>query len=106
MPIAIHFAHRLGALLIVLGVFDVARRVFMHHRHEGELSRPVRLLVLAVLVQATLGAYVVLTAKNEIVNTLHVANGAITLGTSLVLTLRLYHRSRPALPPAAEQVAA
>jgi hypothetical protein len=38
----------------------------------------------------TLGAFVVLTGMNPVVNTAHVVNGALVLGTSLVLTLRGY----------------
>ena len=39
------------------------------------------------LVQATLGAMVVLTGKAVAPNTLHVGTGALLLATSLVLTL-------------------
>ena len=39
------------------------------------------------LVQATLGAMVVLTGKSVAPNTLHVGIGALLLATSLVLTL-------------------
>ena len=42
------------------------------------------------LTQATLGAFVVLSGLQPIINTLHVVNGALVLGTSLVLTLRAF----------------
>jgi hypothetical protein len=58
--------------------------------------------VLAALVtaQATLGALVVLTLKQPVVNTLHVATGALVLGTSVLLALRTYRvRFATAAPP-------
>ena len=53
-------------------------------------SRPAWLVLAAVAIQVTLGALVVLTGKQSVINTLHVATGAIVLGTSLVLTLRAF----------------
>ena len=46
------------------------------------------LLVLLVLVQVTLGAFVVWSGLQPLINTAHVVNGALVLATSLVLTLR------------------
>ena len=52
--------------------------------------RPAALLLLLVASQATLGALVVMSGLQPIINTLHVVNGALVLGTSLLLTLRSY----------------
>ena len=65
-------------------------RVFTQHRDRPELRRPAILLLLAVGAQVTLGALVVLSARQPVINTLHVATGATVLATSLVLTLRLF----------------
>lgn len=89
-PIAIHFAHRLGALVVTVMVVLVVRRIFAEHRSHRELVRPAWLLLTAVAGQIALGAAVVLTRRHEIVNTLHVATGALVLGTSLFLTLRSF----------------
>jgi hypothetical protein len=43
-----------------------------------------------VLTQVTLGAFVIWSQKNVAINTAHVVVGALTLATSLVLTLRSY----------------
>ena len=40
-----------------------------------------------------LGAFVVLTAMNPLINTAHVVNGALVLGASLVVALRAYRFS-------------
>jgi cytochrome c oxidase assembly protein subunit 15 len=91
--IAIHFAHRVGALIASVLIIATTAHVFYHHRHRGALVRPSLLLLALLALQITLGAYTVLTAKHYIVNSLHVVTGASVLVTSLVLALRA-HRAR------------
>jgi heme A synthase len=67
--------------------------IFYHHWRRAELRRPAILLVALLVLQITLGALTVLSQKHFIINSLHVANGALVLVTSLVLTLRA-HRTR------------
>jgi cytochrome c oxidase assembly protein subunit 15 len=86
--IAIHFAHRLGAVAVLIAASLTVARVWTNHRAIGALRRPALLLVALVLVQGTLGAFVVWSGLQPVINTAHVANGALVLGTSLVLTLR------------------
>jgi cytochrome c oxidase assembly protein subunit 15 len=88
--IAIHYAHRLGALIVSLAIIATAGHVFYHHASRRELRRPATLLVCLVLTQVTLGAYVIWSEKHVAINTAHVVVGALTLATSLVLTLRSY----------------
>jgi heme a synthase len=88
--IAIHFAHRVGALIVLGAVFLTAWHVWHWHRQRPEFTRPATLMVLFVCSQATLGAFVVLSSLQPIINTAHVVNGALVLATSLVLTLRVY----------------
>jgi len=88
--IAIHFAHRVGALLVLGAVLATAGHVRHHHRGRPELMRPALLLVLLLLVQGTLGALVVLSRLQPLLNTAHVVTGALLLGTSVVLTLRTF----------------
>jgi cytochrome c oxidase assembly protein subunit 15 len=101
--IAVHFAHRVGAILVTLAILAAAGRVGFHHRSRPELARPAALLVLFLASQVTLGAFVVLSGLQPIVNTAHVVNGALVLATSLVLTLRSY-RCRFAESPAAAAI--
>jgi cytochrome c oxidase assembly protein subunit 15 len=86
--IAIHFAHRVGAIVVIAAILATAFHVWRHQQDRGELMRPAMLLILLVCSQAALGAFVVLSGLHPVVNTLHVVNGAMVLGTSLVLTLR------------------
>jgi cytochrome c oxidase assembly protein subunit 15 len=88
--IAIHFAHRVGALVVVASILTTAVHVFRHDRARRELARPAGLLVLLAFTQGTLGAFVVMSGLQPFINTLHVVNGALVLGTSLVLTLRAF----------------
>jgi cytochrome c oxidase assembly protein subunit 15 len=88
IDIAVHFAHRAGALvvttMIVATVVYIRRRYWTHPL----LKRPAAAMALLVAVQVTLGAFVVLSALQPIINTAHVVNGALLLATSVVLTLR------------------
>ena len=91
--IAIHFAHRIGALLVATMTLATAGHVFYHHPRRRALVRPALTLVGLVCVQVTLGALTVLSQKHYIINSLHVVTGGLVLIASLVLTLRA-HRTR------------
>jgi heme a synthase len=91
--IAIHFAHRVGALVATLLILATTAHVFYHHRLRRELVRPSILLLALLAAQITLGALTVLSGKQYVINSLHVVTGGSVLVTSLVLTLRA-HRAR------------
>lgn len=101
--IAINFAHRVGALVVSLAILATSSHVLYHHRGRRELVRPAILLLVFVAVQVTLGAFVIWSGKNPVINTLHVVNGAAVLGTSLVLTLRVRALSAFAAHTAADR---
>jgi len=90
--IAVHYAHRIGATIVTLAILATAGHVWYHHRSRPELVRPATLLVVFVLTQITLGAFVVGSGLQPLINTAHVVNGALVLSTSLVLTLRSHRR--------------
>jgi cytochrome c oxidase assembly protein subunit 15 len=91
--IAVHFAHRVGALVVSIMVLATTGHVLAHHRQRTELLRPSIVLLVLVSVQVTLGALTVLSGKQYVINSLHVVTGACVLVTTLVLTLRA-HRAR------------
>ena len=98
-PIAIHFTHRVGALLVLLAVAATAGSVFVRRRELGSLrtlALPALGMCALVLLQITLGALVVLTRKAVVPNTVHVATGAALLATSLALTLQSRRLARSA----------
>jgi cytochrome c oxidase assembly protein subunit 15 len=88
--IAVHFAHRLGALVVTAAIVGIVTYVRRRHRAHPALRRPALLMVVLVIVQVTLGSFVVLTGLQPIVNTAHLVNGALLLATSTVLALRSY----------------
>ena len=90
--IAIHFAHRVGALRRdARGGRDRRVTSGAAPRPRRELvTRPAALLVALVAVQVTLGALTVLSRRDIWINSLHVVCGALVLTTSLVLTLRTW----------------
>jgi cytochrome c oxidase assembly protein subunit 15 len=86
--IAIHVAHRAGALTVCAFVLATVGHVFYHHRRRSELTRPGAAIVALVAVQVTLGALTILSRRDVWINSAHVVCGALVLATSLVLTLR------------------
>jgi cytochrome c oxidase assembly protein subunit 15 len=91
--IAIHFAHRAGALVVAALIVATAGHVLYHHRRRPELVRPATLLLGLLVLQITLGAFNVWSGLHFVINSLHVVTGASVLVTSLALTLRA-HRVR------------
>lgn len=94
--VAVHFAHRLGALIVTGFIVWTVARIFRYYRNEPWLRRPATLLSVAIATQLTLGAFTIWTQKAVIITTAHVATGALILGTSLALALR----TRKVLNPA------
>lgn len=88
--IAIHFAHRLGAIVVATAVLMSAVYIWRVHRSRNEFVRPSLIAVALVLIQVALGALTVLSAKAVLINTAHVVTGALLLATSLVMTLRSF----------------
>ena len=86
--IAVHFAHRVGALIVTLSVLATSGHIWYHHRNRRELTRPAVLIVLLVAVQVTLGALTVLSQRDIWINSVHLVCGALVLATSIVITLR------------------
>ena len=100
--IALHYAHRVGALVVTALVLTNAAYIWSRHGDRRELVRPSWVLIAAVALQIALGAMVVLTGKQPVINTLHVAGGAGVLATSVVLLLRAF-RARFGAAPAAQR---
>jgi cytochrome c oxidase assembly protein subunit 15 len=86
--IAIHFAHRVGALAVTAAVLATLAAVLIKARRQRELVAPAVVLDTLVVVQIVLGALTVLSGRNPWINSFHVVCGALVLTTSLVLTLR------------------
>jgi cytochrome c oxidase assembly protein subunit 15 len=92
-PIAIHFAHRLGALAVAGCVAGCVIQAFRSRRPGLKMSA--LLLAGLVAVQIALGAFTVLSGKAVAVTTAHVATGALLLGIALTFTLASLAQRKP-----------
>lgn len=86
--IAIHYAHRVGALLTAGAVAWTAVRVLRRHHHRPDLRRPALLAIALAAAQIGLGITAVATRLAVLPATAHVVTGALLLATCLVLTVR------------------
>ena len=84
-PVAIHFAHRVGAVVVAVLMGVCLWRALRSGRHG--LVKMAMSLAMLVSVQITLGGLTVLTHKSVIVTTAHVAVGALLLASTLALSL-------------------
>ena len=104
LPVALHFAHRVGALVVAGAVAWTAVRAWRRHRDDPWLLRPALALAGLVVLQMVLGGWVVLSAKTAWVATAHLGVGALMWGTSLALALRTARRLRLAPRPAGPEL--
>jgi heme a synthase len=86
--VAIHFAHRVGALIVTLLTIAVAVTACTAARRHERLRRTAIGLVGAVAVQVLLGASVIWLRREPVITSLHVVNGAGVLTMALLLALR------------------
>lgn len=91
--IAIHFTHRVGAVLVTIAILTLFTHIARRYSDRTELMRPATLIVALVGVQVTLGAFTVLSRRDPLINSFHVVCGAMVLTTSLVITLRAWRSS-------------
>jgi cytochrome c oxidase assembly protein subunit 15 len=84
--ITVHFAHRVGALVVTGAVAAVL--VLVLRRDEAELRRPALLAGGLLLAQFTLGAFTIWSQRAVWPTTAHLAVGAALLATCLVIALR------------------
>jgi cytochrome c oxidase assembly protein subunit 15 len=103
--IAIHYAHRVGATLVLVFAAMVVWQILRRFREDHAMAAPAVSLVILVAVQIALGGAVVLTSRAVVPNTLHVAVGALVLANSLVLTLCAWRGVRVLERDAASQAA-
>jgi cytochrome c oxidase assembly protein subunit 15 len=92
-PVAVHFAHRTWALLVLAAVVNVVAAAF--RAEDRRFRRPAALVLALVLVQIGMGAATVLTGKAVTPTTTHVALGAAILGSCWWLALRSFRLLRP-----------
>jgi cytochrome c oxidase assembly protein subunit 15 len=93
--VAIHFAHRAWALVVVAMVVVTLATVLKKMKREGRFVVPAILMLGLTACQVALGGLTVLSGTAVWIATAHVAVGALILATSVVLTLRGYRHLEP-----------
>ena len=93
--VAINFAHRTWALVVVLSMFATARVLFRDFPREKSLVAPMILGMLLLGIQIMLGAITIWTSKAVTPTTLHVSCGAAILGTMVYIMIQSRHLVLP-----------
>jgi len=90
LPIAIHFAHRLGAILVVTLVTWLTIRIYTRQSHQLDLVANAGALVGLVLFQLMLGAFIIWLRRPIPITTIHLIVGALSLASSVALTAQVF----------------
>ena len=86
----VHFAHRIGAVLVLAVALWTCLRVVRRYPEERALLRPALIAVWLVLLQVSLGAITIWSRKAVVPTSAHVLTGAAVLATAVVLALRAH----------------
>ncbi len=88
--IVVHFAHRLGALTLIIAAVWIAGEIARRHPTERQIVGPAAFVVGLVMLQVSLGAVTIWTRRAVVPTSAHVMVGAAILATSVVLALRVW----------------
>ncbi len=87
-PVAVHFLHRAGAVVVVVLAAGTCWHLPRPHAGNPALLRPGLLLAASTVFQVFLGGGIILTQRDPAWTALHLVNGALLIATSGVLALR------------------
>lgn len=90
----VHFSHRIGAVIAVTAVVICGVHIMRNYPREQRLREPALIMLILVISQFVLGALTVWTGKGVQITTIHVATGALLLGTTVFLCVRAFSLSR------------
>jgi cytochrome c oxidase assembly protein subunit 15 len=89
-PVAINFAHRVGAGLVTVDILGLAVSVFRDESARRQLGSWMVIVLLALVTQIGLGAEVIWSNKNANVATAHLLTGAFLLASTWLVTFLSY----------------
>jgi cytochrome c oxidase assembly protein subunit 15 len=90
LAVDINFAHRCGALVVMLLIAWTCARVLRFYSAARPLRNDAFLTLALLAIQITLGALTIWSGRVVLPTTAHVATGAALLGATLALTIRAY----------------
>jgi cytochrome c oxidase assembly protein subunit 15 len=94
-PVAIHFAHRVIAVLALLLVAATLWEVLRRHGSEPALRNPALATAVLLVVQILLGGGIIWSQRGVILTSLHVVNGALLIAATGLLALRGWTAEAP-----------
>ena len=84
----LHFAHRVGAVIVSTAVIGLVSLILVRHRRRRSLVNPALALAVLLVTQVTLGVFTVLKRKPADIASSHVACGALVLATAVLIAVR------------------
>ncbi len=88
--VAIHFAHRVGAVIVTLLIIITLTHVLRRTHHMQGLRNPACLIMALLGIQLILGLSVIWSRENPKIATGHQVVGALLLGITALFVLRVY----------------
>ncbi len=85
-PVAVNFAHRVGACVVTIALLGLAASVYSNLAARRQLGSLMTLILFAVFLQIGLGAQVIWGLKDPNVATAHLLTGAFLLASTWLLT--------------------
>ncbi|RMG41609.1 MAG: cytochrome oxidase biogenesis protein CtaA [Candidatus Dadabacteria bacterium] len=82
-----HLMHRAGAVIVTVAILWLAFNYY-NKIESSSLKKHLALLICLIIVQFVLGVATVLSVRDPVITSLHVATGAALLGLSFLLSLR------------------
>jgi cytochrome c oxidase assembly protein subunit 15 len=87
--IIIHYFHRIGALAVAISIGWLTWKIIQSKISNERIYRLAGFLITLLIIQITLGAFTIWSVKEPFITSIHVVNGAVILGVSTLLILRV-----------------
>jgi cytochrome c oxidase assembly protein subunit 15 len=87
--IIIHYFHRMGALAVAFSIGWLTLKIIQSKISNERIYRLAGFLITLIIIQITLGAFTIWSVKEPFITSIHVVNGAVILGVSTLLILRV-----------------
>ena len=87
--IIIHYLHRMGAIAVTISIGWLTLKIIQSKISNERIYRLTWYLITLLIIQITLGAFTIWSVKEPFITSIHVVNGALILGVSTLLILRV-----------------
>ena len=87
--IIIHYFHRMGALAVAISIGWLTLKIIQSKISNEKIYQLAGYLIILLIIQITLGAFTIWSVKEPFITSIHVINGAVILGVSTLLILRV-----------------